>query len=303
VSEDDKPLSITLNSLVGAEWSFFREEAPNTVKTVSFLPDGSLGGYVSINEAFWRLRNGCLELMRADLVTVTSRFDEVYESDGYMHLRGGYILSGHPGRIMRLKRKLNKTRTFPANNTRDHLQNNIRRYGWQIGDHTYGNLRFHGGDRVMLTIGKFTSIAGNVSIALANHRTDFVSSYPFSTLKEHWPSIPTGIKDHSSKGDITIGNDVWIGWGAFIGSGVNIGDGAVIAAHAVVAKDVPPYAIVAGNPATIRRYRFSNDIIKSLLKIGWWNWTDEKVERFLPAILSDDIEAFIHAAMPVADDE
>lgn len=79
-------------------------------------------------------------------------------------------------------------------------------------------------------------------------------------------------------------------------SGVTIGDGAVIGARAVVAKDVPPYAIVAGNPATVRRERFSPDTIRRLIEIKWWDWPTEQVDEFVPLLLSDRIEEFIAAA-------
>ena len=69
---------------------------------------------------------------------------------------------------------------------------------------------------------------------------------------------------------VTIGNDVWTGHNVNIMSGVNVGDGAVIAAGAVVTKDVPPYAIVAGVPATIKRFRFSDKIVERLLRSKWW---------------------------------
>ena len=74
-----------------------------------------------------------------------------------------------------------------------------------------------------------------------------------------------------------IGNDVWIGWHAIITPGVSIGDGAIIAAGAVVTHDVPPYAIVGGIPAKVIRKRFSDDMIEKLLKIKWWDWSDEKI--------------------------
>ena len=70
---------------------------------------------------------------------------------------------------------------------------------------------------------------------------------------------------------VTIGNDVWMGHNVNVLSGVNVGDGAVIAAGAAVTKDVPPYAMVAGVPATIKRFRFSKDIIDRLLRSKWWD--------------------------------
>ena len=97
-----------------------------------------------------------------------------------------------------------------------------------------------------------------------------------------------------------IGNDVWIGANAFIGSGVTIHDGAVIGAHAVVVKDVPPYAVCVGNPGRVVKYRFEPEIITALLKLRWWDWPDEKIDRFLPLILSPDIVAFLNAAEATA---
>ena len=82
-----------------------------------------------------------------------------------------------------------------------------------------------------------------------------------------------------TRGDVIIGNDVWIGYGATILSGVSIGDGAAIGACSLVVKDVPPYAIVAGNPAQVIRYRFDEETIHKLLKIRWWDWPDQRVRE------------------------
>lgn len=100
----------------------------------------------------------------------------------------------------------------------------------------------------------------------------------------------------ATKGDIVIGNDVWIGKEATILSGVTIGDGAVVGCKALVAKDVPPYTIVGGNPAKVIKKRFPNDIIEKLLKIKWWDWEDEKIEKAIPLLLSNDMVAFLDFA-------
>jgi tetrahydrodipicolinate N-succinyltransferase len=76
-------------------------------------------------------------------------------------------------------------------------------------------------------------------------------------------------------------------------SGVTIGHGAVIANSAIVTKDVPPYAIVGGNPAKIIKYRFSEEIIKDLLEIQWWNWSFDKLNSMKPYIYNTDINQFI----------
>lgn len=131
--------------------------------------------------------------------------------------------------------------------TRSFLRNDVEKYGWTIGKHTYGKPRIL--ERVSkLSIGNFCSIGENCVISLGNHRLDAVSTYPFSTLKSWWPNA-AGLIDHDSKGDVLIGNDVWIGDGVFIGSGVTIGDGAVIAARSVVTRNVKQYSIVGGSPA------------------------------------------------------
>jgi len=127
-----------------------------------------------------------------------------------------------------------------------------------------------------IIIGSFCSIADNVVIASGGeHRTDTVSTWSFDEIlfKKKDQS-----RSYKSTQTTTIGHDVWIGFGAYINSGVQIGSGAVIGAQAVVFKDVPPYAVVMGNPATIVRYRFSRTTVERLLKIAWWSWTQNEIE-------------------------
>jgi serine acetyltransferase len=103
-----------------------------------------------------------------------------------------------------------------------------------------------------------------------------------------------GMGHPSCKGDITIENDVWIGAKATVMSGIKIGNGAVVAAGSVVTKDVPPYAIVAGNPAKIVKYRFDESQIEKLLQISWWNWDEGKIRDNAMKMWSDDINGFIN---------
>lgn len=77
---------------------------------------------------------------------------------------------------------------------------------------------------------------------------------------------------------------------------VRIGDGAVVGSRSVVVKDVQPYTIVAGNPARVIRKRFDEDTISRLLYLKWWQWSDDKIEAFLPMLLSDQISTFLEAA-------
>lgn len=93
-----------------------------------------------------------------------------------------------------------------------------------------------------------------------------------------------------NKGDIIIGNDVWIGYEAVVLAGVTIGDGAVIGTRAVVTKDVPPYTIVGGVPAKPIRKRFTQETIDFLLKIKWWNWSEERIRQHITDMQTGNIE-------------
>ena len=168
----------------------------------------------------------------------------------------------------------------------------------EIGDYTYGDGNItiiSGGEGKILRIGKFCSIAERITVFLgAYHRTDWFTTYPFGHIRE--TEFPKVKKDHghpTSKGDVIIGNDVWIATGATILSGVTIGDGAVIATNSVVTKDVPPFAIVAGNPAKIVKYRFSEKQIDALQKIAWWDWTEDRIKTEAMDLWSDKINEFI----------
>lgn len=124
-----------------------------------------------------------------------------------------------------------------------------------------------------IRIGKFCSIARNVTLQSFNHNFKKISGYYIgrNLFKESWDN------EIISKGEIIIKNDVWIGTHCVILGGISIGNGAVIAANSLVNKDVPDYAIVAGSPAKIIGYRFSENIISELLKIKWWDWSIEKI--------------------------
>lgn len=163
-----------------------------------------------------------------------------------------------------------------------------------VGKWSYGNLSILFPLQKSVKIGSFCSIAEGVTVIInGDHRTDWITTYPFSSLPNKWPHADD-IKGHpTSKGPVTIGNDVWIGSRAFILSGVTIGDGAVIGANAVVTKNVPAYAIVAGNPAKVIKYRFDPDTIEKLLAIAWWNWPDAHIHAVIPLLCSKNTQALI----------
>lgn len=163
---------------------------------------------------------------------------------------------------------------------------------YDIGDWTYGAPKvLTWGEGTTLKIGKFCSIAEGVTIMLGGeHRTDWVTTYPFNALLEGAEQF----KGHpKSKGDVIIGNDVWIGREALIMSGVTIGNGAVVAAGSVVTKNVPPYTIVGGNPAKVIRSRFHERIINALQNIMWWDWPIDKIRKSLPLLLSGNVDKFV----------
>lgn len=168
-----------------------------------------------------------------------------------------------------------------------------KRYSqYDIGNYTYGKPTvFSWGEGTTLRIGSFCSFASGVKIFLGGeHRIDWVTTYPFSAL---FQDAKRYVGHPASKGNVVIGNDVWIGTEAMILSGVRIGNGAVVAARSVVADDVPAYAIAAGNPARIVKYRFEMKIIKRLEKIAWWDWPLERIRKAWPLLLSSDIERFV----------
>lgn len=140
-------------------------------------------------------------------------------------------------------------------------------------------------------VGNFCSIAHDVTFVLGrNHDYHAVSTAAFcETFKKDVPkSIHRRCINHNQ---LVIGHDVWLGRGCTIMSGVHIGNGAIVAAGAVVTKDVPPYAIVGGNPAKLIRYRFDDETIARLQKLKWWYWPAEKL---VPAIDDmADVEVFL----------
>lgn len=159
---------------------------------------------------------------------------------------------------------------------------------FEIGIGTYGVPKVFIYSRdVKLSVGSFCSIANDVKIYLGGeHQMRFVTSYP---LKHYLKLDQLDVNDQPTKGDVIIGSDVWLGGNCTILSGVTIGNGAVIANGAVVVKDVPPYAIVGGNPAKIIRYRFLPEDIERLLEVKWWAWPLDEIRQCAPLLLNENL--------------
>lgn len=148
-----------------------------------------------------------------------------------------------------------------------------------------------------VTIGRFVSFARNCQVGAVEHpihqlTTSFFRTsrawFPDDPVAQNAPLVPHSAPPERHRGNhVTIGNDVWFGASCLVLKGVDIGDGAVVGLGSVVTKDVPPYAIVAGNPARILRYRFPEPIITRLLRTKWWD-KDMNIISMLPF---NDIEA------------
>lgn len=173
----------------------------------------------------------------------------------------------------------------------------------EIGDYTYyhdftGPERFleqvrylfdFVGDR--LIIGRFCAIAAGATFLMngGNHAIDGLSTYPFSIFRQGWEAGEP--EAWPSRGDLVVGNDVWIGHRATLLPGVRVGDGAVIGAASVVAGDVPPYAVVAGNPARVVRMRHPPEVVARLLELRWWDWPIDAITANVRALARGDLAA------------
>lgn len=172
-------------------------------------------------------------------------------------------------------------------------ENAIIRKGSEVGLNTIlGDYSYISGPRSYVEdaqIGKYCSIARQVTIGVSGHNYHWVTTNPIITSLLYGFIKQREIEPQRSRP--IIGNDVWIGMNAIIMRGVIIGDGAVVAAGAIVTRDVEPYSIVGGNPAHHIKHRFSEHTIKALLKIRWWNWSENKIRQNVD--LFYDTEEFV----------
>lgn len=152
-----------------------------------------------------------------------------------------------------------------------HIGKNVK-----LGDYSYVNK---GAIIASGEIGKYCSIGAYSFIGLDEHPLNHFSTSPFTYQNQSWDSFTA---------PPVIGHDVWIGSTAVILQGVSVGTGAVIGAGAIVTKDVPPYAIVGGNPAKIIRYRFSEKKRRALLESEWWNQPQEELARFIQKLEGEE---------------
>lgn len=180
----------------------------------------------------------------------------------------------HPEQLLNLKKFHLET---PVKFSNIHFVGSVA-----IGAFTY----LHDGFLHQTSIGRYCSVGQGFCCLQPNHATNMVSTHPFqynpldsifskevlNAAEFEQNAIQLVTKTNTHKPITSIGNDVWIGRNVTVLKGVTIGDGAIIGACAVVTKDVPAYAVVAGNPARIIRYRFSEDIIERFIHLQWWNY-------------------------------
>lgn len=189
------------------------------------------------------------------------------------------------------------------------MANNIKKpvsfFKTKIGRYSYGPIcRNH---VLIESIGSFCSFAMGVDV-VPNHEMNCITTHPILYAGVCYEGITIDYENFKDaawymqgispkpivkkRGRSIIGNDVWLGKNVTITNYANIGNGVIVAAGAVITKDVPDYAVVAGVPARIIRYRYSPEQIEALNRIAWWDWTDDEIrERFEDFYLP--VDAFI----------
>ena len=169
----------------------------------------------------------------------------------------------------------------------------------EVGDYTYYDdpddalsfetksvLYAFGPER--LVIGRYCAIAAGVRFLMpgANHADLGPSTFPFGVFGSPWEGTMDLVMGAASRGDTVVGHDVWFGYQALVMPGVTIGPGAVVAAATVVTRDVPAYAIVAGNPARVIRMRYAQRDVERLLRAAWWDWPMALVTQHARTIMA-----------------
>jgi phosphonate metabolism protein (transferase hexapeptide repeat family) len=166
----------------------------------------------------------------------------------------------------------------------------------KVAESSFGDYSYvvNDSDIIYTTIGKYCSIAAHTRINPGNHPLDRVM---LSHVSYRSSAYGLGADDPDffnwrRSSPVTLGHDVWIGHGAIVLAGISIGTGAAIGAGTIVTKDVPPFAIVVGNPGRILRFRFPGPIIESLQRIAWWDWNHDALRSAMQDIRTLGAAAF-----------
>ena len=151
----------------------------------------------------------------------------------------------------------------------------------KVAESAFGDYSYvvNDSDIIYTTLGKFCSIAAHTRINPGNHPLGRVMLSHVSYRSSAYGLGPdeAGFFDWRRSSPVTLGHDVWIGHGAVVLPGLSIGTGAAVGAGSIVTKDVPPFAVVVGNPGRVLRLRFAESVVADLLAIAWWDWPHERL--------------------------
>lgn len=170
-----------------------------------------------------------------------------------------------------------------------------------FGDYSYTG-RYS--DIAYSVLGKFVNVAAFTRLNPGEHPYHRASLHHFMYRSSYyWPDEPDerAVFDWRRSRPVRIGHDSWIGHGAVIMKGVTVGNGAIIGSSSVVTKEVPPYAVVAGAPARLVKWRHPHNIAERLQALAWWDWTHEQLRVALPDFRALSAEAFLekYEGMPL----
>lgn len=167
----------------------------------------------------------------------------------------------------------------------------------KVAECSFGDFSYvvNDSDIIYTTVGKFCSIAAHTRINPGNHPVERVAMNHFTYRSSAYGmgEDDPAFFDWRRSFHCTLGHDVWIGHGVVVLPGVSLGNGAVAGAGSVVTKDVPPFAIVVGNPARLLRYRFTPAVIEGLQRLAWWDWPHDRLRAAMADFRGLGAEAFV----------
>ena len=173
------------------------------------------------------------------------------------------------------------------------IKERVQFWDSELGDYSYVERHC---EVIYARIGKFCAIASDARINALEHPIGRVSQHKITYRPNEYflgAKLDKDFREARRSKVVETGHDVWIGHGAIVMPGIKIGHGAVVAAGAVVTKDVAPYAIVAGIPATFLKWRFPPKLSERMIALAWWDWPHETIQRANSDVRDLSAEAFL----------